>query len=309
MMFGCYVETFTTLPGFNVGNIRRTFGINGLVSARRFDGARRATMASLIFERFCWLAMEPSIVTSTSKPSCAARARSFPFFNPAQPILGTDLTSWPGRNCSSRQFRFSSSRIFTSGVGEDFLFHFLEHGQHLRALHAGESIEKNLDRIAGFEMVEQALYRHARTFEDQCAAENLRVRMIGAFFAHGQTIRPFKSSGKIALVSQKPSCLLKDNRHCLVAFGFEGCRNENLKLQRLTWHILCGDLQTDMLRPQMMELLGHDVFGEFGLVALAAQVRKVKLPQVGGDDLGDGFGRGDVGDVAVAAEDALFQRP
>jgi hypothetical protein len=39
-----YAKTFTTFPGFNVGNSARTFGMSRLVSARRFDGARKATM-------------------------------------------------------------------------------------------------------------------------------------------------------------------------------------------------------------------------------------------------------------------------
>ena len=56
-------------------------------------------------------------------------------------------------------------------------------------------------------------------------------------------------------------------------------------------------------------MLGHDVFGEFGLVAFAAQVREVKIFQIGGHDLRDGLGGGDVRDVAVAAKDALLQRP
>jgi hypothetical protein len=59
----------------------------------------------------------------------------------------------------------------------------------------------------------------------------------------------------------------------------------------------------------VMELLGHDVFGKFGLVAFAAQVREIKLTQSGGHDLRDGLGGGDVGDVTVPAKDALLQRP
>jgi len=58
-----------------------------------------------------------------------------------------------------------------------------------------------------------------------------------------------------------------------------------------------------------MKLLGHDVFGERGRVTFAAQMREVKLFQIGGHDLRDGLGGGDVGDVAVPAEDALLQRP
>lgn len=111
-------------------------------------------------------------------------------------MRGTDLTSCPGRNRSSRQSKFSSIRILTSDVGEDFRFHFFEHGQHLRTFHAGEAFEKNFDGIAGLEMVEQTLHRHARAFEDQRAAQDFRVAMVSALLSHGGTIRPFDMLGK-----------------------------------------------------------------------------------------------------------------
>ena len=81
------------------------------------------------------------------------------------------------------------------------------------------------------------------------------------------------------------------------------------QFQGRTRHVLRGDLQADVGGADMVELLGHDVLGEFGLVAFAAQVREVKLLQSGGHDLRDGLGGGGVGDVAVAAKDALLERP
>ena len=62
--------------------------------------------------------------------------------------------------------------------------------------------KKNLDGIAGLEMVEQTLHRHARALEDQRAAEDFRVGMVGAFFAHGQTMRSFNFSGKVKFPSR-----------------------------------------------------------------------------------------------------------
>lgn len=59
----------------------------------------------------------------------------------------------------------------------------------------------------------------------------------------------------------------------------------------------------------VVELFGHDVFGEFGFVAFPAEVGEVKVAQAGGHDLGGGFGGGEVGEVAVAAEDALLEAP
>ena len=70
-----------------------------------------------------------------------------------------------------------------------------------------------------------------------------------------------------------------------------------------------GDLQLDVRGADVVELFGHDVVREFGRVAFAAQVGEIELPQTGGHDLRGGFGGGGVGDVAVASEDALFQRP
>ena len=64
-----------------------------------------------------------------------------------------------------------------------------------------------------------------------------------------------------------------------------------------------------MRRADVMELLGHDVLREFGLVAFAAQVGEVKIFQFRRHDLCGGFGGGDVREMAVAAEDALLERP
>ena len=64
-----------------------------------------------------------------------------------------------------------------------------------------------------------------------------------------------------------------------------------------------------MRRADVMELLGHDVLREFGLVAFAAQVGEVKVAQSGGHDLRGSFGGGHVREMAMAAEDALLERP
>ena len=82
-----------------------------------------------------------------------------------------------------------------------------------------------------------------------------------------------------------------------------------LQLKCRAGDVLGGDLEADVFGAEVVELLGHDVLGELGLVAFAAEVREVELAEVGGDDLGDGFGGGDVGDVTVTAEDALLESP
>ena len=64
-----------------------------------------------------------------------------------------------------------------------------------------------------------------------------------------------------------------------------------------------------MFGADLKQLLRHDVLGQFGGVAFAAEVGQIKLPQAGGHDVGHRIGGGDVGDVAVPAQDALFERP
>ena len=64
-----------------------------------------------------------------------------------------------------------------------------------------------------------------------------------------------------------------------------------------------------MFSADVMELLGHDVLREFGLVTFAAQVGEVKVLQFGGHDVRGGFGGGHVREMAVTAEDALLERP
>ena len=59
----------------------------------------------------------------------------------------------------------------------------------------------------------------------------------------------------------------------------------------------------------VMELLGHDVFGQFGLVAFAAQMREIKVAQFGGHDERGGFGGGDIGKMAVTTKNPLLQTP
>ena len=69
---------------------------------------------------------------------------------------------------------------------------------NLRTLHAGETFEKILDGLAGLEVGEEALHRHARAFEDQRAAEDFQVGMVSAFLAPGGTIAPVLFFGQDA---------------------------------------------------------------------------------------------------------------
>ena len=62
-----------------------------------------------------------------------------------------------------------------------------------------------------------------------------------------------------------------------------------------------------MMCPDFAELVFHHAPGQFGPVALAAEVAEVEVAQAGGHDVLGGFGGGVVGKVAVTAEDALLR--
>ena len=59
----------------------------------------------------------------------------------------------------------------------------------------------------------------------------------------------------------------------------------------------------------LVQAFAHDVTREFGAVAFAAEMGKVKMFQSGGHDLRGGFGSGIVRKMAVTAKDALLETP
>ena len=81
------------------------------------------------------------------------------------------------------------------------------------------------------------------------------------------------------------------------------------KIQSGARDILAGDLHLDVGGADLVKLLGHDVLREFGFIAFAAQVREVKVAQPVGHDMRGGLGGGEVGEMAVASEDALLEAP
>lgn len=52
---------------------------------------------------------------------------------------------------------------------------FFEKSDDLRALYAGKSIEKLLDRIARFQMIEKTLHGDASSGKNRLSAKNFRV--------------------------------------------------------------------------------------------------------------------------------------
>ena len=52
---------------------------------------------------------------------------------------------------------------------------FFKESDDLRALYAGKSLEKLLDRIARFQMIEKTLHRDASSGKNRLSAKNFRV--------------------------------------------------------------------------------------------------------------------------------------
>ena len=64
-----------------------------------------------------------------------------------------------------------------------------------------------------------------------------------------------------------------------------------------------------MISADLPEPLADRGMGELGPVTIAAQVPEIQMPQFIRDDLLSDFGGSDVGEMAVPAEDALFDGP
>lgn len=65
----------------------------------------------------------------------------------------------------------------------------------------------------------------------------------------------------------------------------------------------------DVAGADLLEAFGDGGVGEFGAVAVAAEVAEVDVAEVGTDDFRGGVGSGGITEVAVSAEDALFGGP
>lgn len=86
-------------------------------------------------------------------------------------------------------------------------------------------------------------------------------------------------------------------------------RSKDSKAQRCAGNVLARERQADVVRADFVQALVHDVMGEFGTIALAAQMGEKQMAEFGGHDLFGGIGGGFIGQMTVAAENALFQTP
>ncbi len=61
------------------------------------------------------------------------------------------------------------------GRGESVLSRFFQESDDLLALYAREPLEKLLDRIASFQVIEKTLHRNASSSKNRLTAKNFRV--------------------------------------------------------------------------------------------------------------------------------------
>jgi hypothetical protein len=73
---------------------------------------------------------------------------------------------------------------------------FFEQGDDLLAFHARKTFEKIINRVARFQVAEQALNGHTRTDKHHRASENVRVGMIDGDLAHTIILPAIDASGK-----------------------------------------------------------------------------------------------------------------
>ena len=67
-------------------------------------------------------------------------------------------------------------------MSHQHLFGEFEHGNGLFAAYAWEMIKKLIERVAGFEIIQQCLHRHTGTDENRSSAENIGITI--AFLNH-----------------------------------------------------------------------------------------------------------------------------
>src|SRR4051812_10929037 len=102
-----------------------------------------------------------STVTNTS--NCAsARRNNSPLCFPAHPACGTVFTSCPVSSWVSTRGRHSSmsTRTLFRGLEKPALG-FLKKCDHLFSRHRGEVIQKPIDAVAGFQIINEGLRGYA----------------------------------------------------------------------------------------------------------------------------------------------------
>jgi hypothetical protein len=75
---------------------------------------------------------------------------------------------------------------------------FFQESDHLLALYAREPLEKFLDRIARFQMIEKTLYWNAGPTKDRFTAKNFRILRYHAAHGGQNTASPWSPQNRFA---------------------------------------------------------------------------------------------------------------
>src|SRR5262249_33114729 len=122
--------------------------------------------------KFCWNLRLWSAVRNASKPAAWAIRSNAPFFVRDQPLCCT-VNAWcPG---SSRRSRFGSDSSMRTSKREQSLFCDFERRHSLLAGYRRKVLQELLQRISGFEIVNEVLHRDPSAREDGGSALNFRI--------------------------------------------------------------------------------------------------------------------------------------
>src|SRR2546425_2698248 len=149
---------------------RNNSGTSGRSDSMRLVRARSVTTARLAGSRCVRSICLSMVMKIENVPE--ARNSNAPFSRLDQPSCCTVRTSWPTSSSASSRGRHSSRRMRT---GFQSLSSHLEGGDRLLSGYRGEGVQEVVERVPGFQVVNEVLERYAGPHEHRGAAKNLRI--------------------------------------------------------------------------------------------------------------------------------------
>src|SRR5277367_4673002 len=137
----------------------------------RLERARTTTIPNESIFTFCWNSRLRSSVTNTSHMSCARRSSS-PFLIPAHPWLCTFDASCPTSNFAKSAGNFSSSSI---RICRNSFVCRVEYCYSKFALYRWKLVQKLINALTPFQVIEKRADWNTRTDKHQTTAEDVRV--------------------------------------------------------------------------------------------------------------------------------------
>jgi hypothetical protein len=167
-----HAPTIVSFPATALDNLSSSSGASGRMCSSRFVRARIRITGIRNFFSSCCAASFRSTVTNTSNSFSASSSNS-PFLIPLQPCFGTVVTAWLTSERAKRAGTHSSR--CSHGAREHAFFSFFEKGDDLVAPNAGKILQKLVNRIAAFEVIDQVLDRHAGAGKARRAAHDFGI--------------------------------------------------------------------------------------------------------------------------------------